>query len=645
MKKPSKIKIFVGSSFLVGVLLRLWGLTSALGKADENQNILDYGHAPLEYIATSYFFGGHHILNSLFIRISILLFGEENAFGIRAPVFILSIATLWLVYLIALQIFRSQTIGAIALFTLAINPTHIFYSQTARGYGWIIFFAALTLFSLLKLLETGKTKWACITILSGFLGVYTIPTNAYFITALGVWAALITWKPFSQLKNDNEDAALINPLFIFTVFSGIALLSFAAYWPILDKLLAEAKNYHLPKLSESSNSFLAIQTITGSFEKVFPGNLIWSLLFVGTGFFFTFSVKKEYFLLPFFLLGIPALITWITGVGGYPRNYLFNLPWIIVFFAAGIERAGQLLTKPIKLNLKLHLSSVLLIIWSFFSFHHLVFNFYPSQDSVSGPDYYKLTESYTEPNDLLVIQNSKNYLYARQVYKNRLKKIIDDNELSGLKLISEPNFKWANYSFSRSGSKTFPFRGFSLANPTIPLNGNRVLYPISENQAKGILPIDFESKTQWNIVSGSGEFISETTSKVFGQKSLHVIANEKGVAGFSIFPKLVKITQPSLAILTWTGKNLRKGLKINHPEMAFMTEKNQTPQQLPFVELNDGIHTTLKESDSLFANNWLLFSNVAQVNPGTYSITLWLKANPNESFAYDGFRFFILPLN
>jgi len=640
MKKSPNIFIFVVFSFLVGISLRLWGLGSALGKADENQNILDYGHAPFEYIATSYFFGGHHILNSLFIRASTLLFGEENVFGIRAPVFILSIATLWLVYLIALQIFRSQTIGALAVFALAVNPAHIFYSQIARGYGWIIFFAALTLFSLLKLLETGKLKWAAIILLSGFLGIYTIPTNVYFIFALGVWSLFITWKPSSQAKNSGKDTVFISPLFILIIFAGIALLSFVAYSPILDNLLTEAKNYHLPKLSESSNSYLAIQTITGFFEKSFPGNLIWSLLFVGTGIFFTSPVKKEYFLLPFFLLGIPALITWITGVGGYARNYLFNLPWMVVFFAAGIEKAGLLLVKFTKLNLK----PVLLIVWSLFSFHHLVFNFYPSQNSISGPDYYKLTENSTKPNDLLVIQDSKNYLYARQVYKNRLKKITENNEIGGLKIISKPNFKWVNYSFSRSGNKVFPFGGFNSSKPIIPLNGNRVLYPISENQIKGTLPIDFESKAQWNKTSGSGEFVSETASKIFGQQSLQVIAKESGVSGYAIFPQFVKVSRPSLAVLTWAGKNLDGNLKINHPEIAFMSEKNQSPQQLALVELNDGIHAALKESDSLFSDNWLLFSNIAQINPGVYSMTLWLKVDPNESYAYDGFRFFILPL-
>jgi hypothetical protein len=640
MKKSPKVFIFVAFSFLVGIFLRLWGLGSALGKADENQNILDYGHAPFEYIATSYFFGGHHILNSLSIHLSISLFGEENAFGIRAPVFILSIATLWLVYLISLQIFRSQTIGALAVFALAVNPAHIFYSQIARGYGWIIFFAALTLFSLLKLLETGKPKWAWATLLSGFLGIYTIPTNVYFIMALGIWSLFITWKSSFQAKGSNENTALITPLFILIIFSGIALLSFVAYSPILDNLLAEAKNYHLPKLSESSNSFLALKTITGFFEKSFPGILIFSILFVGIGVFFTSSAKKEYFLLPFFLLGIPALITWITGVGGYPRNYLFNLPWVVVFFAAGIERAGLLLARSIKLNLK----PVLIIIWSLFSFHHLVFNFYPSQNSVSGPDFYKLTDSSTEPNDLLIIQDSKNYLYARQVYKNRLKKIIEKNKLSGLKLISEPNFKWADYSFSRSGNKIFPFGGFNSLKPIIPLNGNRALYPISGNRVEGTLPIDFGSKTHWNIASGSGEFIPEAVSKIFGQKSLQVIAKENGVSGYAIFPHFVKVSKPSLAILTWVGKNLDGKLKINHPEIAFMSKKNKSPQQLALVELNDGIHATLKESDSLFSDNWLLFTNVAQINPGAYSMTLWLKVDPNESYAYDGFRFFILPL-
>ena len=129
MKKLSQPLIFASFAFIFGILLRLWGLGSGLGRGDENQNILDYGHATFKYITTSYFYGGHHILNSIFIRISTLLFGEENVYGIRAPVFILSIATLYLVYLIAKQIFRSQTVASIAIFALTVNPTHIYFSQ------------------------------------------------------------------------------------------------------------------------------------------------------------------------------------------------------------------------------------------------------------------------------------------------------------------------------------------------------------------------------------------------------------------------------------------------------------------------------------------------------------------------------------
>ena len=153
------------------------------------------------------------------------------------------------------------------------------------------------------------------------------------------------------------------------------------------------------------------------------------------------------------------------------------------------------------------------------------------------------------------------------------------------------------------------------------------------------------SQTPWYTVSGAGKFSSKVSSKLFGETSLHITANEKGVYSYAIFPQLVKIDKPSLAVLIWAGKNHTGQLKINHPEMAFLSEKFASPQQFALVELNDGIHATMKESNFLFASNWLLFSNVVPISPGTYSITLWLTVNPNESYAYDGFRFFILPLN
>lgn len=653
MKKLSSLSIFISISFILGVALRLWGLDTSLGRADENQNILDYGHSSFSHIATSYTYGGHHILNSLAIRLSILLFGEDNAIGIRAPVFLLGIATLFLTYLVAVQIFKSRFIGLISLFALAINPVHIQYSQIARGYGWIMFSSIFTLYALLKLFETKNQNWIWGIVIGGFVGVYAIPTNAYFIMALAAWSILIAWKYLNHKKHLDSSYYVPHPVYIFTIFLGIGLLSLAAYWPVLGNMFAEVKNYHLPKIAQSipkdtpfSSILFAFGTITGFFKKTFPDTLlICSVFFILIGIFFTTPARKEYRFFPFFLLGVPALIAWVTGVVGYPRNYLFNLPWAMIFLAAGLHQAGEWIAKRIANANHLFLKTVFFAIWSIVSLHYLLFEFYPNQIIHNGPTYKRLTDNNTNQNDLILISKSTNYLYARQVYKKRLINIIKKNKLEGLKVIAGQNYKWNDHVFIRSNLGVIPLRGFKKTKPKTELTENRFLYSIFEKPVKGFLPVDFESKTKWNIISGSGKFNSTKSPKLFGEKSLSVTASGEGLYGYTVFPEIITVEKPSLAVLVWSGKNALGRPRIVHPEIAFIARGgNNVPQQLPLVELNDGIHVTTPESQSIFADNWQLLSNIAPIDPGAYSLTLWLKVVPNESYFYDGFRFFILPL-
>ena len=66
--------------FLLGLILRTLHLNESLGGADENQYLLDYGHASFDFITHSYFFGGHHIFYTILMRLLIICFGDENGY-------------------------------------------------------------------------------------------------------------------------------------------------------------------------------------------------------------------------------------------------------------------------------------------------------------------------------------------------------------------------------------------------------------------------------------------------------------------------------------------------------------------------------------------------------------------------------------
>ena len=81
----------------------------------------------------------------LLMRLMIIGFGDENAIAIRLPSFLSGLASLWLIYKIAEKISESKSIAHSATFLGAVCPAHVYYSQTARGYGLMIFLSAATI--------------------------------------------------------------------------------------------------------------------------------------------------------------------------------------------------------------------------------------------------------------------------------------------------------------------------------------------------------------------------------------------------------------------------------------------------------------------------------------------------------------------
>ena len=62
-------------------------------------------------------------------------------------------------------------------------------------------------------------------------------------------------------------------------------------------------------------------------------------------------------------------------------------------------------------------------------------NHYPSIKTYNPALYKYNINSQVRENDLLLVADPRNYLYARSIYKKNLQNIIADNKLSGIKLL------------------------------------------------------------------------------------------------------------------------------------------------------------------------------------------------------------------
>ena len=138
--------LIITSLFLIGISLRAYQLGRALGGGDENEILLSWVYTPIDSIVNTWSLGvlsgGHHVFHTITLRMMVLLFGEENELAIRFPAFAAGVACLWFIYKISREIFPSRALAHFAMLVSAVCPIHIYYSQTARGYSFMILFTS-----------------------------------------------------------------------------------------------------------------------------------------------------------------------------------------------------------------------------------------------------------------------------------------------------------------------------------------------------------------------------------------------------------------------------------------------------------------------------------------------------------------------
>ena len=94
-------------------------------------------------------------------------------------------------FLLGRNLFLSQYAGLVAAWLLAVMPAHFCYSQVAHGYSSSILLSILALLFAKRAVDEGKYRlWAAFG-LSGILGAWTLPSNAFLVVSLGVWAVLV----------------------------------------------------------------------------------------------------------------------------------------------------------------------------------------------------------------------------------------------------------------------------------------------------------------------------------------------------------------------------------------------------------------------------------------------------------------------
>jgi len=136
----------------------------------------------------------------------ILLFGT-NEIVLRIIPVVLGVLTIPLFYLIGKELL-DRNVGILAAALLAFSSFHIFYSQEARAYSAMLFFASLSIFFFLKAIQENDIKnW----ILFGVFSAVAFWLHFYVIVLI---ASLLIYTIIIQLPRYRENLKAIKPVAI-----------------------------------------------------------------------------------------------------------------------------------------------------------------------------------------------------------------------------------------------------------------------------------------------------------------------------------------------------------------------------------------------------------------------------------------------
>jgi mannosyltransferase len=236
-------------AFLVvlAAALRLHGLGSQLW-LDEMDAVLESIRRPAADIVTRWPATTSHVLYDLCSHASVRALGE-TALAVRLPAALFGVGGV-----IALLLFTEPVLGrrvaAVAAALMAVSYHHVFYSQNARGYTALLFFALLASRGLLRFRarRAGRAAWAgyvfacALAAYSLVLGVFVVAGHALLVAASALTARRRGHRPAIPVRRYAAAAATAGALIV---------LLYAPFAPHL--LRFTQRQARLPAAAESAH--------------------------------------------------------------------------------------------------------------------------------------------------------------------------------------------------------------------------------------------------------------------------------------------------------------------------------------------------------------------------------------------------------
>lgn len=434
-------RVFILGLTVIALLLRFWGINQDLWLDEIATLVGNMRMSPLETAAT-FNSANQHLLNSVTGSISIRIFGE-SAWAVRLPALLFGVATIPVFFVLARAVTKRAEAILAALF-LTISYHHVWFSQNARGYSAMIFFAVLSTLLLIRWLKNSNGRehkdlwWFS---LCGALGMMSL-LNYAFVLVGQFLVALVTILTTGE--RSRTPILLISGVLVAT----LTLLGYAAALPAMIKYFTgggEQMGWQSPL------EFVSV--FAQGFSNALPATARPAFVAVGivalTGWLSYLRRQRIIALMLVLPVLFNILALAVLDFGAYPRSFLYILPFGTLILMRGAISLGAWTGRFFRIRTPTDyvLPALLLLVSALM----LPNNYrYPKQNYTGALAY---TRAQATPGDIIV---SVGYLASgyRSYYAPDLAFPENAEALDGLR--GQGHRVWVLYSFTRDMRRHFP---------------------------------------------------------------------------------------------------------------------------------------------------------------------------------------------
>ncbi len=342
---------------LVAIFVRLAFINRAFSH-DEAYTFEAFAVRPFFKIITDYSLPNNHVLHTIFVRISYLLFGD-SPLAVRLPALAAGVLMVPAAYLLAIQLYdRPAAILSAGL--VAVAPVMVNFSTNARGYTLLALFTLVT-FSLGIYVRQRKNRFAWLLLaLLAALGFYTLPVMLYPFGILMVWLFVSAavgdrgqaypsfWSMLRYLLVCGMVTVVLTVLFYLPIFifSGVASVTSNSFVSPLS--WADFRQTLPVRLLETWQSWL--QDVPQSVGFIMAGGFFLSLIFHR-------KISRQKFPLQVAAILWIAVTLLIQRPNAWAKVWTYLFAPMMIWGSAGLLAVVKLL--PIRIGDRLHLGSLL----------------------------------------------------------------------------------------------------------------------------------------------------------------------------------------------------------------------------------------------------------------------------------------------